>query len=310
MKVISYLKTVPARNSNLQKTELLTKFVAGAKRIGDNGILHNGDSLIDAEVAVIQGWVYDNIVSPHLKLRKKIIDTQLAKNKFVVSADANLFLYKDKSNPHGYLRYSFNGIFPNTGIYCDDVINPNRWNQISNDTGIVLEDYKTRGKNIVLMLQRNGGWSMGHIDVQDWALNVIREIRKHSDRPIIIRAHPGDKRASEYLHNKTTKLKNQANVIISPLNTTLETDLANAWAVINHNSSAVVGPIIKGYHAFITDPQKSQCAEVANIDLSTIESPKQFNRQQWLERISMFHWKFSELEDGTCWRHMRNYVRQ
>jgi len=26
------------------------------------------------------------------------------------------------------------------------------------------------------------------------------------------------------------------------------------------------------------------------------------------ERISMFHWKFTELEDGTAWRHMRQYV--
>jgi hypothetical protein len=112
-----------------------------------------------------------------------------------------------------------------------------------------------------------------------------------------------------YLHNRTTRLKNLPNVHISLGNAGLETDLTNAWAVVNHNSSAVVGPIIQGYHAFITDPKKSQCAEVANTDFSLIENPKQFDRQRWLERISMFHWKFSELEDGTCWRHMRNYCQ-
>jgi hypothetical protein len=90
----------------------------------------------------------------------------------------------------------------------------------------------------------------------------------------------------------------------------LEVDLADAWAVINHNSSAVVGPIIQGYHAFITDPEKSQCREVAHSDFSLLETPREFDRQRWLERISMFHWKFSELEDGTAWRHMRDYVRQ
>lgn len=310
MKIVSYLKTVPAKNTNTQKTDLLLKFIKGVNRIGDIGELNSTDLVEDSKVAIIQGWVYDNVSSPHLKLRKEIIDTQIRQNKYVVSADANLFLYNDKTNPHGYLRYSFNGIFPNTGIYCDDVIDQNRWNQISKDTGITLENYKTHGRNIVIMLQRNGGWSMGKLDVQDWAISVIQEIRKYSDRPIIIRAHPGDKQAKHYLYTRTSRLKNLKNVRISLPNTTLSADLSNAWAVVNHNSSAVVGPIIQGYHAFVTDPQKSQCAEVSNTNLSLIESPKEFDRQQWLERISMFHWKFSELEDGKCWQHMRNYVRQ
>lgn len=310
MKIVSYYSSVPARNSNLQKTELLTNFVRGVNKIGDTGILHKSNMLVECDVAVIQGWVYDNITSPHLKLRKQVIDSQIKKSKYVVSADANLFVYKDKNNPHGYLRYSFNGIFPNTGIYCDDIVDPNRWNTISNNTNIMLENYKTNGKHIVIMLQRNGGWSMGNLDVQDWALQVIRNIRQYSDRPIVIRAHPGDKRAQIYLHNKTTKLKNLPNVKISTINTDLKVDLNNAWAVVNCNSSAIVGPVIQGYHAFITDPQKSQCAEVANTDFSLIENPKQFDRQKWLERISMFHWNFEELKNGTAWRHMRNYVRQ
>jgi len=309
MKIVSYLSTVPAKNSNPQKIELLKKFITGVNKIGDTGILHSGYDLLDCDMAVIQGWVYDDVSSRHLTLRKALIDTQLQKRKFVTCADANLFLYRNKKNLHGYLRYSFNGIFPNTGIYCDDIIDSKRWQQISLDNDIVLENYKTVGKNIVVMLQRNGGWSMNGLDVQDWALDTIKKIRQYTQRPIIIRPHPGDKRAAVYLHNRTTRLKNLPNIHISLGNAGLETDLTNAWAVVNHNSSAVVGPIIQGYHAFITDPKKSQCAEVANTDFSLIENPKQFDRQRWLERISMFHWKFSELEDGTCWRHMRNYCQ-
>jgi hypothetical protein len=308
MKVVSYLNTVPAKNLNTQKTELLVKFVSGVNKIGDKGILHNGNNEIDSDVGIIQGWVYQDISSPHLKLRKNVIDNQIYKNKFVVSADANLFLYNDISNLHGYLRYSFNGVFPNTGIYCDDVIDSKRCQQIFKDTGIVIEDYKHNGKNIVLMLQRNGGWSMGNTNVCDWMLTTIKQIRKYTDRPILIRPHPGDKRATTYLSN--INLTIEKNVTISSNVTSLDNDLKNAWAVVNHNSSAVVGPIIKGYPAFITDPDRSQCAEVANTDFSLIENPNQYDRQKWLERISMFHWKFSELEDGSAWSHMRNYVCQ
>lgn len=309
MKVVSYLRSVPAVNSNSQKEELLIKFSQGVNQTDDVGILHRDYNLIDCDVAVIQGWVYQQKTSQHLKMRDNIINTQLEKNKYVVTADANLFLYKDKSNPHGYLRYSFNGVFPNTGIYCDDTPTKNRWQQISKDCNIQLEAEKTSGNHILLCCQRNGGWSMGNIDVQEWILQVVKKIRKYSDRPIVVRAHPGDKKAIQYFNPRYTRIKNIPNVTLSPFGRPLEEDLKNAWAVVNHNSSAIVGPLIMGYPAFITDPETSQCAEVTHHNFIDIESPKQFDRQAWLERISMFHWKFSELEDGSCWRHMRNYCQ-
>jgi hypothetical protein len=159
------------------------------------------------------------------------------------------------------------------------------------------------------MLQRNKGWSMKGLDVQQWALSTIKEIRKYSDRPILVRAHPGDKLAKNYLDPRNTIIKNIPGVQISPIGTPVDKDLQQAWAVVNHNSSAIVGPLIKGYNCFTTDAESSQCAEVVNTNFSMIESPQQFDRQSWLERISMFHWKFSELEDGTCWSHMRNYCQ-
>ena len=90
--------------------------------------------------------------------------------------------------------------------------------------------------------------------------------------------------------------------------TTLERDLKNCWAVVNHNSSPTVGAAIEGYPIFVTDPLRSQCKDIANLDLSMIENPNLPDRQQWIERISMFHWKFDEIISGECWNHMRKYV--
>lgn len=309
MKVVSYLNSVPSKNNNPQKTELLKKFIDGVNRCGDTGLLHIGTDIVDADVGMIQGWVHQDFKTTHLSLRKRVIETQQLKSKHTATADANLFLFANKHNPHGYLRYSFNGIFPNTGIYCDNNVDPNRWLKIQQDTNIRLLDKKTKGSCIVIMLQRNGGWSMEGQDVQQWALQTIKKIRQYSDRPIVIRPHPGDKHAKVYLQPNKTMLKNLPNVKISPQGRSLEEDLHKAWAVVNHNSSAIVGPIIQGYHAFVTDPVTSQCAEVAHHNFEWLENPQEFNRQAWLERISMFHWKFSELEDGSCWRHMRQFVQ-
>jgi hypothetical protein len=311
MKVVSYYNVVPAVNKSQEKFDILTKFVKGVNAAGDTGILHTENTIIDADVGVIQGWQHQQGKnSVHLQLRQRVIDTHLRSNKRVCVADANLFLYTNKSNePHHYLRYSFDGVFPDTGIYFDKTPDPKRWQQISRDTGIVLEDQKTKGKNIVICLQRHGGWSMGRISVVDWTIKTVQEIKKYSDRTIILRPHPKDNKAIKtYLPQLSQMFKNDNQIKISPQNTPLNVDLNKAWAVVNHNSSAIVGPIIQGYHAFITDPKKSQCAEVSHTGFEDIESPKEFDRQDWLERISMFHWKFSELEDGTAWRHMREYV--
>jgi hypothetical protein len=222
--------------------------------------------------------------------------------KHVVAVDSNLFLYANTANPMHYLRYSFNGVFPNTGIYCDDQPDPARWDSISTNLGIALKDYRTQGNHILLCLQRNGGWSMGRFNVADWATQTIATLRLYTDRPIVIRAHPGDKNSNQYINNITGK-----NIQIST-SASLIDDLRNCWAVVNHNSSPVVAAAIEGYPVFVTDPTRSQCRDIANIDLTQIENPQLPDRQQWVERLAMSHWNFNELQSGQCWRHMHQYV--
>jgi len=307
MKVVSYYNVVPDKNKSQEKFDILTKFIKGVNAVGDQGILHRGYDLVDADVGIIQGWQHEvGKNAPHLRLRKAVMDC--TKNKHVCAADANLFLYANKTNePHHYLRYSFDGVFPNTGKYFDNNPDPKRWQQISKDTGIQLESMKRTGKNILICAQRNQGWSMGSLNLQKWILKTCGLIRKYSDRPIVIRLHPKDNASNRKAPELQQALFMVPNSSLSRTNT-LEQDLNDCWAVVNHNSSSVVGPIIKGYSSFITDPATSQCAEVSHQGFADIESPKEFDRQKWLERISMFHWKFTELEDGTAWRHMRQYV--
>ena len=310
--VVLYLAGIPAKNKNPEKPQILRNFAEGVRRIGDMALEHELLSYVPSDVGVIQGWTHeDGKTAPHLTLRQLVIQNQRSINKKILTADSNLFLYKDKSNAHHYLRYSYNGIFPNTGIYCDNIINPDRWKKISSTTGMSLKSIRDNGKHILLCLQRNGGWSMNGFDVQDWAINTVNTIRQFSDRPIIIRSHPGDAKAQIYLDplNPQYKLKHLKNIIISKDGKDLIHDLNNAWAVVVHNSSPAVAAGIEGYPIFLTDPDRSQAAEIANTDLKLIETPNtEFDRQRWVERLSMFHWNFEELKSGECWSHMRNYI--
>lgn len=307
--VAVYHRSVP-NAKNQEKINLLKNFALGVTAAGDQAININELYRIDSDVAIIQGWVTGKQDrSPHLLLRNTVIETQLTQRKYVVGVDSNLFLYSDTANPLHYLRYSFNGIFPNTGIYCDTAIDTDRWKKISVNLNIPLKDYRTSGDHILICLQRNGGWSMGNIDVQEWATQTINTIRLHSDRPIVIRPHPGDKSSREYLdpRNPKCKIKFSKSIRLST-NKDLVDDLRNCWAAVNYNSSPVVGAAIEGIPIFVTDPVKSQCAEIANLDLTQIENPTLHDRQRWVERLSMFHWNFTELKTGECWSHMRKFI--
>jgi len=311
IQLVAYSAGIPAKNKNMEKPAILKNFVDGVNAVGDKAMLHDGLHL-PTDVALIQGWVHlDGVNAPHLQVRKHVIEGQRKFNKRTITADSNLFLYKNTDNPHHYLRYSYDGIFPTTGEYCDDKIDPNRWKSLSQNIGLDVKPWRTKGEHIVVCLQRNGGWSMKGIDVQEWAISVVTELRRYTDRKIIIRAHPGDGKAKLYLNpnNPQYKLKGLLNIELSNNQKSFFEDLDNAWAVIGHNSSPAVGAAIEGIPVFLTDPNDSQAREVAHTDLSQIENTQEFDRQPWLERLSMFHWNFDELSSGECWTHMRQYVK-
>lgn len=303
MNIAVYHRTVP-NAKNQEKIDLLRFFAQGARQLGESVIDVEDHNYRVAEVAVIQGWInHERNLKPHIQLRNQVIHEQLKNRRRVIAVDSNVFLYATPGNPLHYLRYSFDGVFPNTGIYCDTIINPIRWQKISHDLGISLKPYRTNGNHILLCLQRNGGWSMGNFDVADWTNRTIAQIRTTSTRPIVIRTHPGDKNSHLYLN----KIQLSSGITIST-NRNLIDDLQNCWAMVNHNSSPAVGGAIEGYPVFVTDPTKSQCQEIANTDLTQIENPLLPDRQRWVERLSMSHWNFNELQSGECWAHMRQFI--
>lgn len=304
-----YHKSVPNKK-NQEKVDILRFFAQGARAMSDTVVDIDQYTIQPCDVAVIQGWVAPGQpATPHGDLRSRVIKSQLKSGRHVIGVDSNLFLYADPANTHHYLRYSFDGVSLSTGIYCDSHIDPARWQSISQDLGLSLKDYRKDGAHILLCVQRNRGWSMGKMDNQEWVLNTIAQIRKHSDRPIVVRLHPGDKETKRIVKagGPLCRLKFDYSVVLSHSDNLVD-DLRNCWAVVNHNSSPVVGGAIEGYPVFVTDPANSQCREIANTDFSTIENPQLPDRQSWVERLSMSHWKFDELKSGECWAHMRQFI--
>jgi hypothetical protein len=305
LSAVAYYGGIPPTNNNPEKPRILDNFLQGVKASGDHAIAHTGMTAIPCDVALIQGFVHDHGKSaPHLQLRQNAVTLQKTNNKRSLIVDSNLFLYADPKNTKTYLRYSFDGVFPTTGFYFDRDIDPARWQKISHDLGICLKPWRIQGNHILICLQRHGGWSMRGLSTVEWLDRTIVQIRQYSKkRPIVVRAHPGDKKIKSIL-----KI-NHKNVYLST-NEKLLDDLKNAWATVVYNSSPSVASLIEGIPTFLTDPQPehSQTYGIANTELSQLEDPNMLDRQAWIEKLAMCHWNFDELRSGEAWQFFKRYL--
>lgn len=315
MKVISFVGTLPSKliagSKENHKVLTLKNYAQGVIAAGDTGIISYDQKYQPCDVAVMLGWVHENGKrAPHLAFRQQLLDQQKASGGRVVIADSSLFLYKDTKNPHNYLRYSFDGVFPVTGEYCDQHPDTARWTKIQRDLGIDIKPWRNTGEFILVCLQRNGGWSMKGFNVVDWAMSTIAQLRKHTDRPVRIRTHPGDRQSDNHCFkiSRLCQIQNIKNVEFSTAEE-LTRDFKHCWAVVGHNSSPTIAAAIEGIPIFLTDPMNSQAKEVCNTDLSLIESPAMPDRQAWINRLSQFHWSNQDLLSGACWRHMKQWLR-
>ena len=305
--VASYLMGIPPGNSNPEKPAILNNFIEGVNRVGDKGAVVTGWHPMDTDVAVIQGFVHHNSKNTrHLLLRKAVYDNQINRGKRCLIVDSNLFLYKDKTNAKGYLRYSYDGIFPTTGEYCYDSPDPTRWEKLSKDLDIIVKPWNfNNGKNILICCQRDGGWSMDGEGVVNWLMKTISELRKYTDRPVVIRFHPGDKRVAGHI-------KQIAGYRIPKVSWStkmeIREDFAEAHAVINFNSSPAVASVIEGIPTYQLDASRSQAKGVVHTSLADIERPQEFARDAWLQKLAQCHWTLDELKTGEAWTHLKKYA--
>jgi len=308
IKVASYLMGIPPGNTNPEKPAIIVNFIEGVWRNGDNGTIVTDYTPVDADVAVVQGYVHPGSKnSQHLNLRKSVFEKQQQDGKRSIIVDSNLFLYADTGNTKKFLRYSYDGIFPSTGEYCNNDPDPQRWETIKKSLDIDLKPQRKTGENILICCQRDGGWSMDGKALIPWLIKTVSYVRKYSDRSIVIRFHPGDKnvlvhkRAIARYRMKDVRISNNSNIL---------QDFDNAHAVINYNSSPAVAAAIEGIPTFVLDPKNSQAAEVAHHDLKDLENIREFDRESWILKMAQMHWTLDELKDGTAWQHLRNWAKK
>lgn len=296
--VIVYKSSVLNISKHPRKESCLQSFADGARLAGANVHIENSYRYTPSKLAVILGWITQDKTTPNVLLRQQIVDGQNSYGGKTMCIDAGCWKYADIHNR--FLRYSLDGPFYDQAQYANKQSDSKAWKRISKSLEIDIKPWRTKGRHILICMQRDGGFSMKNLNPLEWLENKLIEIRQYTDRPIIIRPHPGKPQDFTKFIAKNITVTDSTKI-------PLVESMHKAWAAIFFNSSSAVAALCEGIPIFIDD---SSCVakDVANRSLSKIEDPEIFERNQWLFDLAAAHWNDDEAKLGKIYQKFRPYL--
>jgi len=300
--VVVYVSSVANAHKFPRKTACLENFAKGVQALGANVIVERSYKYTPSRLAVILGWATTNVGGQNITLRKQIISEQQRRGFKTMCIDASCFKYLDDSGT--YLRYSLGGPFYDRAEYGNKNSTPDKWNEIQQRLGINMKPSVKRDGNILICMQRDGGFAMKALDPLVWLENKIAEIRRYTTRPIIVRPHPGKFDMSHFTRFDDPR-KNVS--VIHPEQSKLIDNLQTAHSAVFFNSSASVAAALEGVPVFVDDPSAVTWA-VSQHSVSEIETPKVFDRTQWINDLATAHWSDADGSSGKIYQHFLPYL--
>ena len=203
-----------------------------------------------------------------------------------------------------WIKLSWNSFFMDEGLFPYD-LSYDRWSELSKKHNIILHDWRRRGDAILFNLQiptdsALNRLTFNNIDYKHYIFEKIKQVQTITDRKIIIRSHPLDTGAKEYIQSKIPSIE------ISEGRTLYE-DLDRSWCMITYNSTSCVESTLYGTPTIVLDPSAVSTA-VSQTRLEQIEDSWEPDREEWCKKIAFHQWQGSELTDGYVWNLLKSLV--
>jgi hypothetical protein len=184
--------------------------------------------------------------------------------------------YKSKYNPNGWKLW--HRIVKNDVQHSKIVDRPDdRWRKLD----YTISKRKS-GNHILLVTPSEKPCKFYGIDRDTWVNDVILEIKKHTDRPIIIR----------------DKAVRQQRIV-----KTIFEDLENCHALVTYQSIAAVESVLYGVPAFTLAPTAAD--PVCDKKLTLIETPTQQDEDKiykWACHLAYGQFHIDEFKDGSAYK--------
>ena len=272
-------------------------FVKGVLTVGDRVVkIHDIKEMMLLDQCHAMFQVSEaNMSSPDNEFRQKlklyadekkkprlVIDTGFVKNKRFNHEDLDRYMALGDGGIKRKARY-FNEHSPS-----------DRWKKLKFE----MKPWRTTGKHILVIGQNEVGISSQHINVLDWWSKIIQEINELTNRPVLFRKHPSQRRLPIYGIYKPSPFNNKD--IIQDL----QNDI---WCVVARTTNGAVDAILNGIPV-ITPDDWSMAYDVAGHDIKQINNPPTPDRTQWAYDLAYCQWAFPEYASGEAWLHYRNHL--
>ena len=190
--------------------------------------------------------------------------------------------YKSKINPRGYKL--FHRIVKNDVQHNEIIDRPDdRWKRLNQK----IHKCK-KGNHILLVTPSEKPCKFYGIDRDTWVKQTIQNIKKYTDRPIVVR-------------DKAPRTKRIINTIFE--------DLTNAHALVTYQSIAAVESVLFGVPAFTLAPTAAD--PVCDKDLSLNENPTVQDSDKiykWACHLAYGQFHINEILDGTAYKHIMELI--
>jgi len=290
----------------------LRTFALGIEKLGDQAKL-----LVDKlpkpnkyDAAVIYGSYKEYRTAPHHRVKRAIAEDFIKHGKHYIQFETPVIGRSAKSIDHGYIRVGVDGFLWDTTKWGFDYIDESRAEKVFTDTGYDIDQqWKTKGDHVLVALQNPGDASLRGTDIMVWGLDTVIKLRRYTDRPIIVRPHPLPRKGQQRYYNEMNAMKN-VTVVKNELPSNLrplEKDFNDAWCVVTFASGSAVDAVLAGIPSIACD-SGNMAWEVSSHLLSEVENPYRGSRKEWINKIVHCQFSVKELEDGTCWEHVRKTI--
>jgi ribosomal protein S6 len=208
--------------------------------------------------------------------KKKLIRECWEKNHTFYYMDSGYVgNYKSKSNPYGWKLW--HRIVKNN-VQHGEIVDrhDDRWRSL--DYPILK---RKSGNHVLLVTPSEKPCKFYGIDRDTWVNETVAEIKKYTDRPIVIR----DKAVRQQRINKT-----------------IFEDLENCHALVTYQSIAAVESVLHGVPAFTLAPTAAD--PVGDKDLSLIETPTKQDEHKiykWACHLAYGQFHIDEFKNGTAY---------
>lgn len=257
------------------------------------------DHLINQALDGDAGFIWSVLWWGRMSRAKQVWQHYRSHGKPVIVAEVG-GLVRDKT-----WRLSANGI-NRSAIFPSVKLDPDRPRKL----GLDLQPWHD-GKYVLICGQheKSEQWR-GMPSMDDYYKQTVLAVRKHTDRPIIIRSHPRYRENlffkidQEFYQSHGVEWNAPKHIKNTKDSYDLESLLQECHCVISHSSNSGLTAIMSGTPAIVS--KESLAYGMATDDLSRIESLPRPDREQWLIELSHKEWFQEELDHA--WQHLRPMI--